>query len=187
MDADSKPKTPSLHFGPLTLELREGDVLTAPAEALCCPVDDMCATKDGLFGVMTQSGIITGDFMQGKKRLLLGTTIVTPTRGIPVPRAILIPIFNQQYGTVDRVLVQKGLVLALQEADKLGVKTLATPLFGYVKSHVDYDIICGVTIKAARQFSQMNPQSLTTFLLFAFTTAAYKTCQNQFFVYSQSE
>lgn len=136
----------------MQLEVREGDIAAAEADALANAANDALWMGAGVAGALKRAGgaeIEREAMAQGP--IELGTAIATTAGRLPARHVIHGAVMGQDLRT-NAELVRRTTRSCLELADELGCRSLALPAFGTGVGGFGLAECAGIMVEEARRF-----------------------------------
>ncbi|XP_035824673.1 protein mono-ADP-ribosyltransferase PARP14 isoform X2 [Aplysia californica] len=157
--------SPSLRYGSLDVKIQKGDITTQSCDVIVAGLKEtMNLSGSGAVSktILKKCGSAVQDECNAKKNNMASAKcIVTGSHGLQCKHIIFLSMEHFAHSW------DKGVALALNEADKLGLKSVSMPAFGTARPNT-YVKMKEQILGTIKKFGEGKPQSLTNVQLVIF-------------------
>ena len=161
--------------GPISVEVLEGDITGAVADAICNAANNHLWMGSGVAGAIKRHG---GEIVEreavAQGPVPVGTAVATTAGSLPHRYVIHGAVMGQDLSTTSDFIAQTT-TSCLQLADELGLESVALPAFGTGVGGFALDKCAEVMLGATAEFAKGQPANLKRVLFVLFGDAAYRT------------
>jgi O-acetyl-ADP-ribose deacetylase len=170
-------ESPSVAYrvGALSVEIVEGDITAAHADAICNAANNHLWMGSGVAGAIKRRG---GEIVEreavAQGPIPTGSAVATTAGDLPHKYVIHGAVMGQDLRTTSDLIAQTTRS-CLELADELCLESLALPAFGTGVGGFALDKCAEVMLQATAEFAQRQPANLKRVLFVLFGDAAYWT------------
>jgi O-acetyl-ADP-ribose deacetylase len=161
--------------GAVIVEVAEGDITAADADAICNAANNHLWMGSGVAGAIKRhGGAIVEREAVAQGPVPIGTAVATTAGSLPHRFVIHGAVMGQNLSTTSEYIAETT-QSCLELADELGLESVALPAFGTGVGGFALDKCAEVMLGATARFAEGQPASLKRVLFVLFGDAAYRT------------